>query len=236
MRRKEPQISGLALGLSALVCLGAGGAPEVPEGSVLTFYGLRQLEQDPSVPDDVKVKEWTAFLARTAEQVAYAEKAVLQWRDAKKLRLVETARLTEKDAAHGFRQRIAQWQAVVEAYPRSEEAGLARERILHWENEELGRLIGAAEEVEKRGDTKVQRIQGWREVLAFSPKSAPGKAAARRIAALQRQLVLEAEELDRIARVDAATKVEAWQDVLRGDPSPAHRRRAESRIAELSAQ
>lgn len=211
-------------------------ASTAPAGTVLTFYGLRRLEQDPNVADDVKVTEWAAFVARATEQIAYAKKAQQRWKEAAKLRLVESARLAEKNEAFTPRQRIAQWQAVLEAYPREEVGRRAKERAAYWRSEELARLIREAEAVEGSGAPKVDRIRAWLSVVGWSAKSKSGRAARRRVDALQKQLFAEAESVDAIGRIDAAVKLEAWRDVLDGDPSKTQRSKAQQRVKALEAQ
>lgn len=206
---------------------------ERPEGTVLTFYGLRQLEQDPRVSDAEKVREWTAFVERARQQMEYAELAIDRWKDASKLRLVETARLAERNEGYSLRQRIAQWKAVVDAYPDTSEAADAKKRMAFWQAKETSRLVEAAESVEQSGRSKVDRIQAWLSVKQWDEKGRAGKAAGRRIDALQRQLFTEAESVDEIERLDAQTKLDAWRDVLRGAPSAKQRKRAELRVAEL---
>jgi hypothetical protein len=177
-----------------------------------------------------------AFIQRAKKQIAYAEKAVARWRDAAKLRLVEAARLTEDDVAFTPRQRMQKWQAVVDAYPKSDEARRARARVAHWEREETARLVREAERVEREGRSKVERIAAWGKVRRWRPKSRAGRAAGRRIAALQKQLFLEANSVDEIERLDAATKLAAWRDVLRGAPTPAQKKKAEARVDALEAE
>ena len=204
-----------------------------PAGTVLTFYGLRKLEQDPNVSDAEKVREWRAFIQRSAQQVEYARKAVDRWKNAEKLRLVESAKLADADDEFSLRQRIAQWTEVVRTFPKAPEAARARKRITDLRDLESARLVQEAEEVEASGATKVDRIRAWLSVIAWAPKSRPARAAERRVEALQKQLYSEAESVDRIERLDDQTKLEAWQDVLRGHPTPRQRRKAEQRVQAL---
>lgn len=205
-----------------------------PPGTVLTFYGLRHLEQDPTISDAEKIREWRAFIERATAQIEYAHKAIARWKEAAKLRLVEAARLADADEGLSPRQRIAQWKAVIDGYPRSEEAKLAERRIRHGQLEETARLVRAAERVESEGRPKIDRIQAWLAVIDWAPKSREARAAQRRVKVLQDQLFAEAESVDRIDRIDPATKLEAWQDVLRGRPTQAQRAKAERRIGALT--
>lgn len=215
---------------------GASSKVTKPAGTVLTFYGLRRLEQDPTVSDAEKVREWRAFIERSEKQVEYARKAVGRWQEAAKLRLVASAQDAEGDESLGIRQRMAQWEAVIKAYPRSKEAAHARRRMDGLREAETARLIREAEAVEESGRPKVDRIRAWLNVIDWAPKSRAGKAADRRVDALQRQLFSEAESVDRIDRIDLSTKLEAWKDVLRGRPNPAQRGKAERRVKALEAK
>src|SRR5262245_54331166 len=66
-------------------------------GSVLTFYGLRKLEEDPNVSDEEKLKEWQAFIERANQQIQYAKKSVDRWKNAARLRLIEAAKNADRD-------------------------------------------------------------------------------------------------------------------------------------------
>ena len=231
-----------ALALTVLLLLPALAVAQDPgadsarpsTAEVLTYYGLRKLELDASVSDEDKAREWEAFLKRTAEQTAYAKQAIARWRDAGRVRAVEAAQqLDGMEAAAG--DKIEAWKRVVAQFPRSPEARQAEKRIQHWRTTEAKRLAVIAGEVEKSRATKVERINAWRTVLDFAPAGAEKKGAEKRIAALQGQLYKEAEDLDRIPRVETETKVAAWRDVLAGMPTPAQKRTAEQRVAALQA-
>lgn len=231
------KIVGAAAVLAVVFVFDDRGALAQSDGAsvstVPTFYGLRRLEADAQVSDAEKVRAWSEFVERAQKQIEYAEKAKRRWKDAAKYRLVESARLAERDPALGLRQRVAQWQAVLDAYPDSREARTAKTRIGHWRAEELARLVREADKVETEGALKVERIRAWLSVLAWSPESKAGKAARKRIDALQTQLFREAETIDGMKRLDDALRIEAWQDVLRGDPSSAQRTKAEARLEDL---
>ena len=205
-----------------------------PEGTVLTFYGLRQLEQDPKVSDAEKSTEWTKFIERASQQIAYAKKAAAHWKEAGRLRWVETAKLAEENKTLTIRQRIAQWKVVVDKFPDSNEAVQARKRVRYWHQEELKRLVQDAEKIETSGRPKVDRIQGWLSVVNWAPKSREGRAAHQRVDVLQNQLFVEAQSVDRIERIDLQTKLDAWRDVLRGRPTPEQQSLAKRRVAALS--
>ncbi|MEO1228346.1 MAG: hypothetical protein AAFZ18_05520 [Myxococcota bacterium] len=217
----------------SLALLPLRGRAQATGDTVPTFYGLRRLEQDSKVADDEKVRAWAAFIERARKQIAYAEKAKDRWKNAAKYRLVESARLAEKDPTLGFRQRVAQWEAVVSSHPEAPEAKAAKERAAYWRSRELTRLVEAAEKVEGEGAFKVGRIRAWLAVAVWSPESRPGQAARKRIDALQKQLFTEAETIDGMKRLDDRLRLEAWQDVLRGDPTPAQRAKAEARVKAL---
>ena len=93
--------------------------------------------------------------------------------------------------------------------------------------------VEAATEVEREGRPKLDRIAAWKEVVVWSPASKAGKAARARIDALQKQLVVEAQRLDEVPRVDAATRLRAWKDVLEGEPNPEQAQLARRRVQEL---
>lgn len=223
---------GSALCASLLLSTARTGIGAPPPKMVLTFSGVRALEDDQSVPDEEKVKAWEAFIARTDLQLEYARKAARYWKEAKVLRLEATARALEDDQEYPFEQRVEQWKAVLAASS-GERAARAQKRVAHWSAKELQRRIDAAEAVEKEGALKVARISAWRLVVQWSPKSTAGRAAAARIAALQAQLLREAEAAEQIERLDTASKIELWKDVLRGEPSDEQRRKAEQRIQAL---
>src|SRR5262245_14753468 len=204
-------------------------------GSVLTFYGLRKLEEDPNVPDEEKLKEWQAFIDRANEQVQYAKKAVDRWKNAARLRLIEAAKNADRDAKVSPKDKIGQWKEVDRLYPKDAEARTAKKRIAFWTQEETKRLVKEAEEVERSRRTKVDRIRAWMEVLAWIDQGPEAKAANKRIDSLQEQLYSEAQSVDAIARVDDKTKLAAWRDVLAGRPNEKQLRAAERRVAELEA-
>ncbi len=238
MRRLSVLAALPALALSSLLPAGAwaqdpaGDGARPPTGEVLTYYGLRKLELDASVPDEEKAREWEAFLKRTAEQTAYAKQAIARWRDAGRIRAVEAAQqLDGLDA--GAADKIEAWRKVVTWFPKTPDARAAEKRILFWRTSEAKRLSAIAGEVEKSRATKVERINAWRTVLDFAPPGPERKAADKRIAALQTQLFKEAEDLDRIPRVEVETKLSAWRDVLAGLPTPAQKKTAEQRIGAL---
>ncbi len=217
--------------------------PEKPEdankpktGQVFTFYGLRTYEQDPKVSDDDKMKEWQAFIGRAEEQIAYAKKAVDRWKNAARDRVVETARQAEADANFPPADKIHHWREVVRLYPKAKEAQQAQKRIAHWTQEETRRRVLAAEDVERARATKVERIVAWVRVLEWIDKGPEVKAAQKRITDLQAQLFTEAQDVDRIARVDRRTKIEAWRDVINGRPTKEQRQKAERRLIELEAE
>jgi hypothetical protein len=202
-------------------------------GSVLTFYGLRKLEEDPNVSDEEKLKEWQAFIDRANEQAQYAKKAVDRWKNAARLRLIEAAKNADRDSKVPLKDKIAQWREVERLYPKDAEARTAKKRIAFWTQEETKRLVKDAEEVERSRRTKVDRIRAWMEVLAWIDQGPEAKAATKRIDSLQEQLFQEAQSVDAIARVDDKTKLAAWKDVLAGRPNDKQLRSAERRIAEL---
>lgn len=205
-------------------------------GTVLTFYGLRKLEQDPKVSDDEKMREWQSFIQRSAEQVEYAKKAVARWKDAAKVRVMEAASKSDQDRNLVPRDKVAKWKEVVDLYPNSKEARQAEKRLMFWTAAEAKRLAEAAEAVEKGRKPKVDRIKAWMEVLTWTERGPEARAAEKRIAELQDQLFREAKSVDEIARVDKHTKLDAWRDVLNGRPTSAQRAIAEKRVEELESE
>lgn len=203
--------------------------------TVLTYYGLRKLELDPNVSDEEKLREWQAFIERAAEQVEYAKGAVARWKDAARLRVVEQVQAADRNAELSNKEKIDSWNRIVELYPKSGEAKIAKKRIAFWRAAETKRLVEAAESVEKSGSTKVERVKAWVAVFDWVDNGPEKKAAQKRIAALQAQLYAEAESLDKIKRVDDQTKLAVWRDVLAGSPTPPQKQTAERRIAELEA-
>jgi hypothetical protein len=214
---------------------GKSAEPGKKNGTVLTFYGLRKLEEDPQVPDEEKLKEWQAFIERATEQIQYAKKAVDRWKNAARVRLVESAKTSDRDAALDAKEKIKRWDEVQRLYPNDPESRAAQKRIAYWTQEQTKKLVEAAENVERSRRPKVERIQAWLEVLAWSSKGSEAKAANKRIDSLQDQLFSEAKSVDTIARVDDKTKLAAWKDVLAGRPTAAQEKMAQSRVAELQA-
>jgi hypothetical protein len=227
-----------------LLAKAASGEPPTKEeddklkkpGTVLTFYGLRKLEQDPKISDEEKMREWQEFIQRSAEQVEYARKAVARWKDAAKIRVVEAASKSDQDPALLPRDKVAKWKEVVDLYPKSKEARQAQKRLAFWTAAETKRLAEAAEAVEKGRKPKVERIKAWMDVLTWTEKGPEARAAERRIADLQDQLFAEAKSVDDITRVDKQTKLEAWRDVLNGRPTQAQRNLAKKRVEELESE
>ena len=205
-------------------------------GTVFTFYGLRKLEQDPSVPDDEKLKEWRAFIERARKQIAYAERAVDRCKGAARQRVLDRARAFDQDLEQSPRDKIARWTEVARLYPKTPDARTAQRRVAHWTKEETKRLAIAAEEVERAKEPKVDRIKAWAAVLEWKTKGPEALAAKRRIQELQKQLYNEALSVDRIARVDTATKLDAWRDVLAGRPTATQERTAQKRVQALKAK
>lgn len=204
-------------------------------GNVFTFYGLRKLEEDPQVPDDEKLKEWQAFIERATEQIQYARKAAERWKNAAKLRALDTARTGDRDPRLDVREKIKRWKEVARLYGSQPEGRSARKRLAHWAQEQTRRLVEAAEEVERSHHSKLERIRAWREVIAWSPESPEARTARRRVDGLEQQLFNEAQSVDSIARVDDATKLAAWRDVLAGHPAGAQEKLARRRVRELEA-
>jgi hypothetical protein len=229
----------------ALLAIAQGGGAEgdgkslqesaKKSGSVLTFYGLRKLEEDPNVSDEEKLKEWQAFIDRASEQIQYAKKSVDRWKNAARLRLIEVAKNSDRDAKVSPKDKIAQWKEVERLYPKDPEARTAKKRIAFWTQEETKRLVKDAEEVERSRRTKVDRIRAWMDVLAWIDSGPEAKAANKRIDGLQDQLYSEAQSVDAIARVDDKTKLAAWKDVLAGRPNEKQLKAAERRITELES-
>jgi hypothetical protein len=221
----------------------AARAPGVREGlraeagQVLTYYGLRKLELDATVADDEKAREWEAFIDRATEQVAYARSAVLRWREAGRIRLVEAAELAERSPDQLPRDREAAWKKVIELYPRSADAKTAAKKVAFHRGEETRRLVGAAQAIEAGRTNKLDRVRAWAEVVTWiGARDGEGKKAQKRVGALQEQLFKEAQDLDRIKRVDAETRLQAWLDVLASGALGTPRRIAEERVRALEAE
>jgi hypothetical protein len=204
-----------------------------PEGHVLTYYGLRKLEHDPEVSEEEKLKEWEAYLVRARANILYAKKAIDRWKTAARQRVLENVRRDDRDEALQPGEKITRWKRIIKLYPKSRESRLAQKRISFWKSAETKLLVEAAENVERKRGNKVERIQAWKKVVEWTKAGPEGKAARKRIKALQDQLYSEAQSLDRITRVDAKTKLASWQDVLAGAPTSAQRRKAKKRIAVL---
>jgi len=211
-------------------------ATRPPSGEVLTYYGIRKLEFDANVSDEEKAREWEAFLKRNTEQVAYAKAAITRWRDAGRVRAVESAEQLDQMAEAPAADKIEAWKKVQKQFPKSNDARTAEKRITFWRTTESKRLAQIAAEVEKSRATKVERINAWRTVLDFAVAGAEKNNAQKRIALLEAQLFKEAEDLDRIPRVDVETKLSAWRDVLAGMPNELQKRTAEQRIAFLQSK
>ena len=229
--------------LSLLVAAPAGAQPSPKKkpaskkpGTVLTFYGLRKLEQDPKVSDEEKMREWQAFIERASDQIQYAKKAVVQWKDAAKTRVMESAAKDDQNPDLLPRQKANKWKEVLSLYPRTKEARQAQKRVAFWSAAETKRLAEAAEAVEKSRKPKVERIKAWKKVLEWVSRGPEARAAEKRIRDLQDQMFAEARSVDRIERVDNRTKLEAWRDVLQGRPTPAQKKLAKKRVAELEAE
>lgn len=211
-------------------------APRAKPGQQYTFYGVRLLEQDPNITDEEKLKEWQAFIARAEEQIRYAKKAVVRWKNAARERLIAAAQKSDVDPALAPVDKIDQWKEVARLYPRTAQARKAKKRAAYWTAQETKARVEAAEEVEKARRPKVERILAWVKVLEWVKKGPEARAAQRRIDALQRQLFAEAQSVDRISRVPKKTKLDAWRDVLEGRPTPQQKRLAEKRVADLESQ
>jgi hypothetical protein len=215
---------------------GAPASDEKKPGTVLTYYGLRKLELDANVSDEEKLREWQAFIERATEQIAYAKSAVARWKDAARLRVVEQVQAADRSAEVSAKEKIEGWQRIVELYPKSPEAKVAKKRIAHWRTVETKRLVEAAEEVERSHGSKVDRVRAWKAVAGWVDNGPEQKAALKRITALQEQLFAEAVSLDKIRRVDDQTRLAVWRDVLEGSPTPQQKEAAERRIQELEAE
>jgi hypothetical protein len=234
----------LALLLAQPAPDGARGPTESPEPApipdaesdrVLSFFGLLELEKDPEVSDEEKVRQWKAFLERTERQRTYARRAVERWTFAERRRLLERAvRRDPGDAPPEDKHRL--WREVAEAFGEDTREGRrARDRAGHWKRRATQRRVDAAMEIEREGRPKVDRIRAWKAVVEWAPSSKSGKAARARIRTLQARLVEEAQSLDGFARIDDATRLRAWRQVLAGDPTPDQARRARRRIRELTS-
>lgn len=231
----------LALGLlpQAAWAQGPGVEPDGKEakpGTVYTFYGLLKREQDPSLSDEEKLKDWQEFIERANQQITYAKKAVDRWKNEAKVRLVDGAAKVDADGAAPPRDKIEKWREVQKLYPKSPEGIRAGKRIAFWTQEETKRLVEAAEEVERARSGKVERIQAWLKVLEWTDKGPEAKGADKRIGELQGQIYAEALSVDKIARVDTKTKLDAWRDVLGGRPTASQAEQARARIAALESE
>jgi hypothetical protein len=128
------------------------------------------------------------------------------------MRILETAEAAEKQPEVPATEKLAAWAKVLELYAKTPDAKVAEKHMQQIRGAELKRLGAMAEEVEKSRAQKVDRVRAWRALIEWSPKSPEAKAAERRMTALQTQLFQEAQDLDRIRRVDAETKLTAWRD------------------------
>lgn len=219
--------------VTALFLAAAGPEGQEPD-RVLSFFGLLQMEKDPEVSDEEKVRRWREFVERTREQLRYAEAAVERWTHAERYRLLERA--VKLDGEPGSAQdKSVLWAQVARAFEGQEEAERAKQRALHWKNVETKARVDAATRVEREGRPKLDRIVAWKQVVDWSPQSKAGKAARSRIDALQKQLVIEAQRLDEVSRIDAATRLRAWQDVLAGAPTPEQAKLATQRVQALKS-
>ncbi|MBI4815632.1 MAG: hypothetical protein HY791_05220 [Deltaproteobacteria bacterium] len=207
-----------------------------PAETVYTYFGLRTLERREDVSDEEKLREWESFIHRTEEQVGYAKKQVAFWRNAARLRLVESVQADDKDSSIEPRVKIETWKRLATMFPKSEESRVAEKRIAYWKATESKRLVDAAEIVEQGKASKVECIRAWRQVIDWDAKGNAAKGASKRIAALQKQIYDEAASLDRIGRVDGPTKLAVWKDVLLGEPTPQQRREAEARVRALEGK
>jgi hypothetical protein len=227
---------------SVLVCtillapLSALAAPDDDTTSALTFYGLRKLEEDPSVSEEEKMKEWTAFVTRASEQIVYARKAAERWKNEARARTLEAAREADRDSKLSAKEKIERWEAFVRLYPKDSEVRVARKRVAHWTEDETKRRIKAAEELEKsKSASKVDRLRAWMEVLAWRPSGPGARAADRRIDQLQERIFLDALGQDKIERADLAARIASWREVLEGRPTAKQEAEASRRIRELEA-
>lgn len=230
-----------AMALASPAAAGEGDKKKKPKvvkkpGTVLTFYGLRKLEQDPEVSDEEKLREWGAFITRAKEQIEYAKRAQDRWKNAARLRVVDAATRADTDETISPRDKIAKWKEVGELYPKSSDARKAKKRVAYWTSMETKRLASAAEQVERSGKPKVERIAAWVKVLEWVSRGPEARAASRRINELQKQLYAEALSVDQIGRIDRQTKLEAWHDVLNGRPTPDQAKKAKARVAQLESE
>jgi hypothetical protein len=230
-----------ALFVSSLALAGpdAGVKPDSSASAsktVMTYYGLRKYELEPEVEDEAKLREWQAFIERTKEQVEYAKGAVERWKNAARVRVLEQVRADDQNGALTPEEKMKSWERVNSLYPNSPDARTAQKRVGYWRAEEIKRRVEGAEEVERAKGSKAERIRAWRLVSNWAPGAAEGRAADKRIDALEQQLFAEAESLDKIQRVDPKTKLEAWRELLSVEPRAAFKKTAEKRVTELEAQ
>ena len=205
-------------------------------GTVYTYYGLRKLEDDPSVSEEEKVAEWKAFIKRSRKQLRYAERAIKRWKKAGQRRLIASVRDADRDGQLSPRKKIDRWSQIGRLFPKTAEARTARRRIAFWTKEETKRLVLEAEQAEKGRRPRLERIKAWEAVLAWAKRGPESRAARRRIQVLQKQLYKEAVSVDRTARIDKQAKLDAWRDVLDGRPTRAQRNKARRRVRALSAE
>ncbi len=239
--RPYPRIfAGVFIGAVLAVSGSVLAGEEVDAGSkdkrVLTFHGLRRLEEDPKISDEHKRAAWDAFVKRATEQVAYAKKAVVHWERVAEQRLVKTAQAYEADAGASVDKKIHAWRALVDRFPKASESGHAQKRIADLKAQETARRVEVAEHKEASRRNKVVRLQAWGEVLAWTQGGPEADKAAARVRALRGQLYAEASSLDRLVGIDAASKIRLWQEVLDGRPTPRQSARALKRIEALRGQ
>lgn len=202
--------------------------------TVYTFYGLLALEKDPDVTDSEKVEQWRAFVERTEQQLRYAREAAQRWRDAARRRAIEAALAVEEDATTTAPDRMQAWLAAAAAQSEASPRERATKRAEYWRAAQTRALVERARRVESSREPKVERIAAWRRVVDWHGEGSAAEAARARMRALGDQLFREAQNIDDVSGVDAATTLEAWRDVLAGDPTPAQRARAEARVRALA--
>ncbi len=205
-------------GLLALA-LAAQAQESADDTTVFTFYGLLELEDDASVPDAEKIRQWEAFIRRSEQQTAYAREAVTRWRDATRIRLIQAALALEADEASEPQARMKAWEAVVAVCPAGDQRSKATKRVQFWRAKETKRRVEAAKRTEESRAPKLVRIRAWAAVAEWDGSGKAGQAARQRAKALQDQLYREAMNLEELVGIDAETKIAAWREVLDGAPS-----------------
>lgn len=218
------------IGIAMLLIAADGAAPD----RVPSFKGLLEMEAREGVSDAAKKAAWEAFVSRTRAQLEYAQKAITRWENAERARILERA-IELDDAQASFADKEAAWNEVARTRIDAAEADKARDRARHWHRRESMARIETAKGVENEGASKVDRIRAWTSVIDWADDEAIVQAASKRRRALAARLFEEARALDRLARVDAATKLEAWQAVLDGAPTESEASRARARVAGLSS-